>query len=98
MSAEQESFERAATLLGVKQTTVSRRVAGLEEALRMKLFVRSPAGVELTDEGRFVFAKADPIRAQLAELRSLPACEKEQVAHHYWAENRVGRIMCRRAG
>jgi DNA-binding transcriptional LysR family regulator len=42
----------AAARLGVDHSTLSRRIAALEHALRAKLFDRSPSGYTLTDEGR----------------------------------------------
>jgi DNA-binding transcriptional LysR family regulator len=42
----------AAGRLGVDHSTLSRRIAALEHALRAKLFDRSPSGYTLTDEGR----------------------------------------------
>lgn len=42
----------AATRLGVDHTTLSRRIAGLESAMRAKLFDRSPSGYALTEQGR----------------------------------------------
>lgn len=42
----------AAARLGVDHSTLSRRIAALEHALRAKLFDRSPTGYTLTDEGR----------------------------------------------
>lgn len=97
VSAEEESFERAARRIGgVDATTVGRRVAALETFLDVKLFVRSPSGLELTDDGRYAFAQADRIRALIDEFRSPAVGEKEKVADEYWTDNRVGRIMCRR--
>ena len=46
------SFNRTAERLGVTQSTVSGRVAALEEALEVRLFDRSRAGTALTPEGR----------------------------------------------
>jgi DNA-binding transcriptional LysR family regulator len=42
----------AAGRLGVDHSTLSRRIAALEHALRSKLFDRSPSGYTLTEEGR----------------------------------------------
>ena len=42
----------AAARLGVDHSTLSRRIASLEHALRTKLFDRSPAGYTLTEQGR----------------------------------------------
>jgi DNA-binding transcriptional LysR family regulator len=42
----------AAARLAVDHSTLSRRIAALEHALKAKLFDRSPSGYTLTDEGR----------------------------------------------
>ena len=49
------SFNRTAERLGVTQSTVSGRVAALEEVLEVRLFDRSRAGTALTPE-------VDPLR------------------------------------
>ena len=42
----------AASRLNVDHTTLSRRIAGLEHALKAKLFDRSPSGYTLTEQGQ----------------------------------------------
>jgi len=42
----------AAARLGVDHSTLSRRIAALEHALRTRLFDRSPSGYTLTEQGR----------------------------------------------
>jgi DNA-binding transcriptional LysR family regulator len=42
----------AAARLGVDHSTLSRRIAALEHALRSRLFDRSPSGYTLTEQGR----------------------------------------------
>ncbi|KAB2920820.1 MAG: LysR family transcriptional regulator [Hyphomicrobiaceae bacterium] len=51
----------AARQLGVDHTTVSRRVAALEEGLKATLFERSPHGYKLTDAGERLMAHAEMI-------------------------------------
>ncbi|WP_342649658.1 LysR family transcriptional regulator [Pseudomonas sp. REB1044] len=48
----------AAQQLGIDQTTVSRRLAGLERTLGSRLFLRSNSGLTLTVTGRDVLLKA----------------------------------------
>jgi DNA-binding transcriptional LysR family regulator len=50
----------AARKLGVDHTTLSRRIGGLEEALKVKLFERHPSGYRLTNAGDrlLLFAEA----------------------------------------
>jgi len=60
--AESRSFSAAATLLGVGQPTISRRIAALETRLGCQLFARGKQGATLTDEG----AKLLPAAEQMA--------------------------------
>lgn len=52
VSAEHGSFRRAATVLGVPQSTISRRVLLLEHRLGFALFERDTRGVRLTRAGQ----------------------------------------------
>lgn len=65
--ADTGSFTAAADELGTGKTTVSRRVARLEEVMDTALVVRTARAVTLTDEGR---ALADRIRSSVVELRN----------------------------
>lgn len=51
-AAEAGSFRAAARTLGVQQSAISRRIRDLEDEIGAALFVRSHAGVKLTDAGR----------------------------------------------
>ena len=70
--AENGSFSRAAAALGVAQSTLSRTVRALEEALEAPLFHRDTRNVELTETGqRFRPAAArmlSEFEGMLAEL------------------------------
>ncbi len=50
-AAEHGSFRRAAASLGVRQSTLSRRIRQLEEELGVRLFERSSGGVRVTAAG-----------------------------------------------
>ncbi len=63
--AEHLSFSRAAQVLGVRQSAVSRRVRALEDELGVSLFERESGGVRVTEAGRRFF---DRSRAGLAEI------------------------------
>lgn len=72
------TFTRAAEELHVAQSAVSQAVARLEAELGFELLRRTSRGVELTEAGEAVFARAreivasaDAIRADLADLRGL---------------------------
>ena len=63
--AEHLSFSRAAQVLGVRQSAVSRRVRELEDKLGVSLFERDASGVRLTEAGRRFL---DRSRSALAEI------------------------------
>ena len=51
VTAEEGSLSAAARALGLTQPTLSRQVAGLEEALGVTLFERTPRALLLTQSG-----------------------------------------------
>lgn len=65
------SFSEAARRLGAEQSTVSRRVAALEEALGSALFLRSRAGLTLTELGEQVLPLAQEARQRITELTEI---------------------------
>lgn len=66
---ETRSFNRTADRLGLTQSTVSGRVAALEAAVGMRLFLRSRAGTELTTEGLKFESHARTLRHAWAEAK-----------------------------
>jgi DNA-binding transcriptional LysR family regulator len=56
--AEHLSFRRAASMLGVRQSAVSRRVRSLEDMLGVSLFERTYSGVRITAAGTHFFDQA----------------------------------------
>ena len=64
-SAGAQNFGRAARLLGINTSTISRHIARLEDELGLALFERGHSGVRLTAGGRAVVHHA---RRALAEL------------------------------
>ncbi len=63
--AEHLSFSRAAQILGVRQSAVSRRVRELKDELGVSLFERDAGGVRLTEAGRRFLERS---RSALAEI------------------------------
>lgn len=63
--AEAGSFARAAEHLGLNSSTLSRRIAKVEDRLGITLFERTRAGVQITRSGRPVI---DQIRRAIGEL------------------------------
>ncbi|AXK73856.1 MULTISPECIES: LysR family transcriptional regulator [Mycobacteriaceae] len=61
-------YVSAADQLGVNHTTISRRIAALEQAIGARVLTRVGAGWELTDRGREVLAAAEAIEAAVRSL------------------------------
>jgi LysR family transcriptional regulator, nitrogen assimilation regulatory protein len=64
--AEVGSFSQAARNLGVSQPALSQHIAALETALGTKLFIRTPRGVTLTQEGVLLLEHARAVLNRLA--------------------------------
>jgi DNA-binding transcriptional LysR family regulator len=64
---ETGNFARAAEMLGLTPSGVSRAVARLETRVGVRLFNRNPREVTLTDEGRRFHAHVMPLLAGLEE-------------------------------
>ncbi len=79
-AARTGGFGAAARELGTMQSTVSRRVAALEKALRVRLFDRTPTGIELTAAGRRVLANAEPAEVALRGLSDVAAVTMPKVS------------------
>ena len=70
MTADAQSFSRAAAALNVKQSTLSRRVMQLEERLGVKLFERTTRGAEPTENGRVFIEQARRIVTDIENLQT----------------------------
>ena len=66
--AEQRSFSRAADLLGLKRSSLSHMIKGLETSLGVQLFLRTTRSVALTDAGEMLMARLSPLLAEMDEL------------------------------
>ncbi|WP_197707318.1 LysR substrate-binding domain-containing protein [Sphingobium sp. LB126] len=58
VAAEQGSFRKASARLGVRESTISRQIRDLEDALGSSLFLRTRAGVALTQAGESFVQRA----------------------------------------
>jgi DNA-binding transcriptional LysR family regulator len=65
------SFSAAASVLRVEQSTVSRRIASLEAALGVAVFLRSRQGLVLTEHGERIMPLALEASARIEELATL---------------------------
>lgn len=73
--ARAESLSGAGRVLRLDPATVGRRIARLEEAVAARLFVKSPQGYALTDDGQRLLAHAERV---------------EQAMQGAWEELRAG--------
>lgn len=73
----ERTLARAASTLGVDQTTVSRRIASLEEKLRVALFARSSGGFTLTEAGSRALDAAARMEQSALELSAQVGGEGE---------------------
>lgn len=66
--ARHRSFSRAAQVLGISQSGVSRQIAKLETHVGTTLFIRDPVGVELTEMGERYSKEISRVIAALSDL------------------------------
>jgi len=76
--ARQRSIRKAASLLNVSSTSVNRKIINVERQLGVRLFERSPEGVELTGAGKILLEHArktlfdyEQVRSVLEDIRDL---------------------------
>ena len=75
--AEKRSFSAAARALEVRQPTISRRIANLEERLGTQLFRRGKQGAALTDNGARLLPAAEQMARWAGEFGRLAAGAQE---------------------
>ncbi len=72
------NIRRAGKTLGIHHTTVIRRINGLENKLRAKLFNRTPNGLEPTRAGQILFDFADDFTEKLIVIeRTIMGLDEE---------------------
>lgn len=67
-AAEAGSFAKAARLLQLDPSVVSRAIAELEKELRVTLFYRTTRQLRLTEDGEEIFRRGSEILQQIADL------------------------------
>jgi DNA-binding transcriptional LysR family regulator len=77
--ARHGGFRAAADQLGLRNSTVSRRIAEMEAGLGLRLFTRTTRRVELTEHGRLLFTRcqalideAEAAQVELSQLATVP--------------------------
>ncbi|RVT83896.1 LysR family transcriptional regulator [Rhodobacteraceae bacterium CCMM004] len=68
-TADELSFRRAADVIGVNQSAVSRQIAALEDELGVTLFEHRSTGARLTEVGRVFLADARKIVTDVDRTR-----------------------------
>jgi DNA-binding transcriptional LysR family regulator len=74
------SLAGAGRMLGVEHTTVGRRIDALEKALGVRLFLRSPTGYTLTDEGELLLPEVARIEASVFALQRAGVGQDKRIA------------------
>lgn len=76
---ETSSFNEAAKAIGVPKSTVSRKMSKLEDNMGVKVFVRSPLGIRVTDIGYILYDHAVKILLQHIELENEICFTKDNI-------------------
>jgi LysR family nitrogen assimilation transcriptional regulator len=80
--ARSGSFVRAASVLNVTQSAISRQLQKLEGELGVTLLVRRQHGVEVTEAGSILLEHAEMVINYLAQIRDLVRGNEETFAGH----------------
>ena len=80
--AESRNFSRAAKLLGISTSSLSRRIQSLESELGFVLVLRSTRSVALTEQGRQVLARAEHLLREAANLKGELTRDSGEVSGH----------------
>jgi DNA-binding transcriptional LysR family regulator len=68
--AEASSFTKAATILNLSQSAISRQIQSLESDLKVQLFERHARGLVLTENGEYLFKSAHEVITKLKDVES----------------------------
>ena len=68
--AEASSFTKAATILNLSQSAISRQIQSLEQDLKIQLFERHARGLVLTENGEYLFKSAHEVITKLRDVES----------------------------
>jgi len=77
--AEASSFTKAATVLNLSQSAISRQIQSLEHELKIKLFERHARGLVLTDNGKYLFQTAHEVIAKLKDVEATFSDERDKL-------------------
>jgi len=77
--AEASSFTKAATILSLSQSAISRQIQSLEQDLKIQLFERHARGLVLTDNGKYLFQTAREVISKLKDVEATLGDEKNKL-------------------
>ena len=77
--AEASSFTKAATILNLSQSAISRQIQSLEQDLKVQLFERHARGLVLTDNGEYLFKSAHEVISKLKDVESTLSGYKDKL-------------------
>jgi len=77
--AEASSFTKAATILNLSQSAISRQIQSLEQDLKIQLFERHARGLVLTDNGKYLFHTAHEVISKLKDVEATLSDEKDKL-------------------
>ena len=77
--AEASSFTKAATVMNLSQSAVSRQIQSLESELKIQLFERHARGLVLTDNGKYLFQTAHEVISKLKDVEATFSDEKDKL-------------------
>ncbi|MDC6482541.1 LysR family transcriptional regulator [Pelagibacteraceae bacterium] len=77
--AEASSFTKAATMLNLSQSAISRQIQTLEQDLKIQLFERHARGLVLTDNGEYLFKSAHEVISKLKDVESTLSGHKDKL-------------------
>ena len=77
--AEASSFTKAATILNLSQSAISRQIQSLEKDLKIQLFERHARGLVLTNNGKYLFQTAHEVISKLKDVEATLGDEKDKL-------------------
>ena len=100
--ADQLSFSRAASQLGISKSAVSQAISQLEDKLQVTLFLRSTRRVNLTTAGELLKQQCGNLNQEILHTEALISNFKQQpqgtlriCSPAYWAESRLLELIQR---
>ena len=78
--AEAGNFTKAAVILNLSQSAISRQIQSLEKELKTQLFERHARGLSLTENGEYLFKTAREVISKLKDVESTLMDKKNKLS------------------